>query len=158
MNSEMHQDESTEDLLDPSLTQPDTMVTFAAVFYAIGGLLTATTGLQSVTSLVFFVLLLKIVPWAQLVFGVALVVIGARVYKTRLRAAQLGVGLASMAFALNLGWLIYGLSNSIFSCAAIMALPLNLGAVVFGILALKPCARAEAVREKLLEEGLELGF
>ena len=55
-------------------------------------------------------------------------------------------------------WFIGTMMLGVFSCIALIVMPLALGATVTAALAIGPARRSSAARRRLSEQGIELGL
>jgi len=142
---------------DAALSAPSLVVRAGAGLLAVTGLTVGLVGLQSLLS-VRFLGVAQYVPPAQLAVGVMAIVAAIFLGRARLWAAWGGLSLACLMAVGSLGWVIYTFGLGVFSLLA-------LGSCFFGLLCLGvlpltlgPCRRATAARERLREEGLDLGL
>lgn len=144
-----------DDVLMEAATTP-TEVKAAAAFVALGGLFVALTGLQ-VISVHWRDDWRNLAPYLFLGIGGLMVPTGAVLYRGNPNAAILGLLLCTFAMFGTCGWFITTW-GSVFSLMNVAAVPMAvIGAVLCGLSV--PATRKMAnARERLADEGLDLGF
>jgi len=127
-----------------------------AAFVALGGLFVALTGLQ-VISVTWHDEWRNLVPYFFLGVGGLMVPTGATLYRGNPRAALLGLVLCTLSTLGTCGWFVTTW-GSVFSLMNVAAVPMAVvGAVLCGLSVPATRKMAEA-RERLADEGLNLGF
>jgi len=145
---------SDDDLMAAASTP--TEVKAAAAFVALGGLFVALTGLQ-VISVTWHDEWRNLAPYLFLGMGALMVPTGAILYRGNPKAALLGLLLCTFSMFGTCGWFITTW-GSVFSLMNIAAVPMVvIGAVLCG-LSIPATRKMAAARERLADEGLNLGF
>jgi len=127
-----------------------------AAFMALGGLFVALTGLQ-VISVTWHEGWRNLVPYVFLAVGGLMVPTGATLYRGSHRSAILGLALCTVATLGTCGWFVTTW-GSVFSLMNVAAVPMAvIGAVLCG-LSLPATKKMAEARERLADEGLNLGF
>jgi len=145
---------SDDDLI--AAASAPTEVKAAAAFVTLGGLFVALTGLQ-VISVNWHDEWRNLAPYLFLGIGGLMVPTGAILYRGNPKAALLGLILCTFAMFGTCGWFM-GTWGSVFSLMNIAAVPMAvIGAVLCG-LSVPATRKMAAARERLADEGLNLGF
>ena len=145
---------SEDDLIVAAATP--TEVKAAAAFVALAGLFVALTGLQ-VVSVRWVEAWRNVIPMFFLAVGVALVPIGAALYRGRFGAAIAGLALCTLCVLATCTWFV-ATWGSVFSLMNIAAVPLSvLGALLSG-LSLPGTRKMAQARARLADEGMDVGF
>lgn len=135
---------------------PTALVKIAAVAMGLSGVLVALSGLQ-VAGGFFAYVWLEALAYALLGLGVAQVVLAALVYRARAWAAYLGAANGVLMALAITGWFIATL-GSFFSCLVVIAIPVSGLAALLAVAAVFPVRRAAEARQRLADEGLNLGL
>lgn len=143
---------------DVFATEPTTIVKVAASLQALCGLFWGLAGLQTVLSIRFRSPIVSAMPWLMLVGGIAMIWLGSQIYRARGPAAVAGAVLGAVCALGMASWFIGTMMLGVFSCIALLVMPLGLGACVTGALAIAPSRRASAARRRLSAQGLDLGL
>lgn len=98
------------------------------------------------------------VPYVLLVLGVPHLVLGAVIFRARVWGALAAVGGTILLTLASAAWLVFGISHAFFSLYALGSPFVSITALVFAILAIAPCQRASAARERLRAQGMNLGI
>jgi hypothetical protein len=115
-------------------------------------------GLQIVTSLRFNNPMIQGALYVMMAAGAATMYIGVRLYRMSSWAALAATAVATL-LTLGMGtWLVFSFKNGLFTLFAPLAPVLALGAAVASYLSIPAVRRATAVRERLQDAGIELGF
>ena len=143
---------------DIDLTRPSGMVKAGAFLTVATGLLTVLVGIQLLLLVTLVVPWLRLVPYALLAGGFGILWLGYKTLRTRGWAAMAATG-ANALVTLAMGyWVLFTAASGFFSLYALALPPLALVATVFAALAIPPCRRADAARERLATAGVEMGF
>jgi hypothetical protein len=151
--------ESAADVLDRELanTKREAIVTTASVAVAVTGGLFLTGALQ-LWSAVWLAGPFEYVPWALLALGVALLVLGSRIYSQRLRALLAAIVLAAIGALGSGAWALVTMANGFLSLIGVL-MPLGaLTAAVLAGMAWGPCARTAAARRRAAAAGIDLNL
>ena len=151
--------ESAADVLDRELAnvKREAIVTTASVAVAIAGGLFLTGALQ-LWSAVWLAGPFEYVPWALLAVGIALVILGSRIYSQRLRAVLGAIVLASIGTLGSAAWALVTMASGFLSLIGVL-MPLGaLSAAVLAGMAWRPCARTAAARKRAAAAGLDLNL
>jgi hypothetical protein len=148
--------QSSED--DALATAPTTIVKVAGYLQALCGLFWALAGVQTVLSLRFRSPLVGVVPWLMTAGGVAMIWLGAKIYRAHGTAALAGTALGALCALGMTSWFIGTMLMGVFSCISLLLLPLAVAASIASALAIAPSRRASAARQRLSEQGLDLGL
>jgi len=143
---------------DVAATAPTTMVKVAASLQALCGLFWALAGLQSVVSLTFRSPFVGAMPWLMIVGGIAMIALGAKIYRAHGTAAIAGAMLGAVCALAMASWFIGTMMIGVFSCISLLVMPLALGACITAVLAIGPSRQASAARQRLADQGLDLGL
>lgn len=143
--------------LDLKATDPDVLVKIAAAAQALAGVFIGLCGLQVIGLESRRFELLNALPYFFMVSGLALLLLGSRVYRARTWAAYGAAGLAPLLTLILGSWVVYSF-GAVFSCLVMVTLPTALLASVFSVLAVKGVRRAAAARARLEAAGMGLGF
>ncbi|MBW2460235.1 MAG: hypothetical protein JRH11_01230 [Deltaproteobacteria bacterium] len=148
---------NTLDEVDISLATGTWKVKAAASVLGVAGVFFAFTGIQ-----LFLVRFrsewLELVPWVHVAFAVALVFLAAMTYRARTWAAIGSTLIGGLAFLGAVVWQAYAMFHGIFSLLGLASVPAALAATGLAVLAIGDASRATAVRKKLHEAGMNLGF
>lgn len=134
------------------------VVKLAAAVSGVAGLFACLGGLQPATSLIFRELWLAAVVWSLVAAGAAQLVLGFMLVRNRAWVAVGATVLAPITLLLSLGWAVFALSNGAFSCLNVLAVPLGIGATILAPLSIGPARRATAARQRLADQGVDLGL
>ncbi|HEY8091377.1 MAG TPA: hypothetical protein VIF09_26115 [Polyangiaceae bacterium] len=97
-------------------------------------------------------------PYVLALLGVANVFVGAVVFRARVWGALCALGGTLLGTLLSAVWLVFSIGHGLLSLYALGAPVVSTAALVFAILALGPCQRASAARERLRAQGMNLGI
>jgi hypothetical protein len=124
---------------------------------ALAGIVVALTGGQTL-AMVSIRGPLAAAPWVLLGSGVGEVVLATLVFRARAWGVMGAAG-ASFALVMLAGaWLVISLSHGLFSLYALGGPCVSLAAAVVSLIALGPSQRASAARERLKQQGMDLGI
>lgn len=143
---------------DVFTTAPTTIVKVAASLQALCGLFWGLAGLQTVLSIRFRSPIVSAMPWVMIVGGIAMIWLGAKIYRAHGTAAVAGAVLGAVCGIGMASWFVGTMMLGVFSCISLLVMPLALGACVTAVLAIAPSRRASAARRRLSEQGLDLGL
>lgn len=90
--------------------------------------------------------------------GLACALVGFYLTRGSGKAAVSGTALSGLAFVLLTAWLIFATIHGFFSLLCLALIPLALIACFFSALTIPWTRRADAARERLREQGLDLGL
>ncbi|MEM1418109.1 MAG: hypothetical protein AAGH15_24650 [Myxococcota bacterium] len=143
--------------IDLEAMEPSTMVKASAALHAFAGLFVALTGLQLVGTR-FVEPMVNAAPMVLLLLGITLVVLGAQVYRAKGWTAVGGVVLGGVGALTAFLWLGFSFVGGIFSLMALLAVPVAGLAFLAALLARKDIVRVATYRQRLSDQGLDLGF
>jgi len=150
---QMHPDFQPDPLTDIT---PTVLVKAAGRIVLVAGGLMALMGLQSLG--LRFAGVFVVVPYLQIVLGLAAAVMGWMLNRGRGWAAMAGA-FCSVALAFfNIVWIVWALSNGYFTLMSLIVLPFAVVGSVLAALSVAPCKRADAARARLAADGLDLGL
>lgn len=143
---------------DLQLLQPTLVVKLAAAITGVFGLFACLGGLQPATSLVFNALWLALVVWGLVLAGAAQVVLAFMLVRNRAWVAIAATVLAPVTLILTLVWGVVALGAGGFGCPNLLAIPLGIASCILAPLTIGPARRASAARQRLSDQGVELGM
>ncbi len=97
------------------------------------------------------------VPYVILLASLVGIPLGANVYRMRGWAARGACVSSGVLAAVSSVMFVLHFVAGIASCLGFLAPPLAIGAFVLSFFAIQPCRRADAIRERMRVEGLDLG-
>jgi hypothetical protein len=100
----------------------------------------------------------RMVPWVLAALGAANVVLGAVVFRARMWGALSAAGGTLLLAIASGGWLVLSVTHGLFSLYALASPFLSAAALVFALLSFGPCQRATAARQRLRDQGMNLGI
>lgn len=143
---------------DIAACAPNGTVRSASTCLLVSGFMALIMGLQIVTSLRFNNPMIQGALYVMMAAGAATMYIGVRLYRMSSWAALAATAVATL-LTLGMGtWLVFSFKNGLFTLFAPLAPVLALGAAVASYLSIPAVRRATAVRERLQDAGIELGF
>ena len=144
-----------EDDLVVAAATPST-VKAAAAFVALAGLFVALTGLQAI-SFRWSQPWRNAMPLVFLALGVAMIPLGAMLYRGRAFAAIGGLACAGICALGTCTWFVVTW-GSVFSLMNIAAVPLCVLGALFSGLSIPATRRMAEARARLADQGLDVGF
>jgi hypothetical protein len=136
---------------------PPTVARVAGGVVGLAGVLVVLTGAQSL-AMVNVRGIMWVAPWALVVAGGAEVVLAALVFKARASAVVGAVAVSFLLLVLAGAWLVFSVAHGFFQLYAFGAPCVAIAAAVMALLALGPSQRASAARQRLKEQGMDLGI
>ena len=100
----------------------------------------------------------KIVAYGMIGFGGVFLFVATKLYRQRVWAAQLGLGLAALAAVAGAVWLLVLVGAGVISLYGFVLPPLSIATVVLVRPAVAQCRRATAARERLQRDGVAADF
>lgn len=144
-------------LLDETLaaTRRSPEVIRAAIAVALAGALFLIQAAQFYTFYVAFYGLYRYAPPGTLIFGLALVTLGSRIYSQRVWAVTAATVMSGVVGLAMLAWFIARKGQGMNPLTAILPFSSIAAAVIAG-LAIGPCKRTAAARQRAAAAGLDL--
>jgi hypothetical protein len=142
---------------DIAAATPPLMARVAGGADALAGLVVALTGVQTLT-LVELRAPYAAAPWVLVALGLTTVVLGVFVFRARVVAAIAAIGAGGLLVLASGAWLVLSFTHGLFSLFAMAAPFVATAALVLTFLALGPCQRASAARDRLSAQGMNLGI
>lgn len=139
---------------DIAAAESSALVKMAAAIQAVTGLFVLLNGLQLVGALRSD---LAVVPYVHLGLGAAQIVFGAMLYRARRWASLGGIGLNALTALVMVGWFFYSFTT-IISCMMYVAVPLTVLALILGAISVPSVKRTADARERLADQGMNLGL
>lgn len=130
-------------------------VSGAAAALAGGGLVVALIGAQNLT-LVNWIGLYALVPWALLVIGAAAIFVATKLMHARGWTLVPAVALAILLAFGSIGFFVLSSAAGLFTPLSLLGIGGGVAAVVFVALAIKPLRRVAATRRRLRAVGFDL--
>jgi hypothetical protein len=149
--------ESPADVLERELanTERAGIVTAAAIAIAAAGAVDVIGALQ-LWSVVRLFGVYQYVPYALLVVGVVLVLLGSRVYSQNLRALLAAIALAVLGLIGTGAWAALTSKDGFLSMLGVLMPLASLAAAILAGMAWGPCARTAAARKRASAAGFDL--
>jgi hypothetical protein len=122
------------------------------------GFLTLFNGIQLVTSLRFYDMLLQASLYAMIGVGAAAMFVGVRLYRMTGWAAPASLGLAALLSLAMGAWFVFAVRSGLFTLFGLLAPIAAFPAVYFAYRAGPAVRRAAEIRGRLQDAGIELGF
>lgn len=135
---------------------PSLEVKGAAATFALAGLFTTLTGVQ-ILGVEWMASWMNAGRFVFLGMGVALFVLGLRIFRGDALANLVGVGVAAVAALVGAGWFI-ATFGSILSLMNVLATGLCGLATLLALLALRHTRRMADAKARLADEGMSLGL
>jgi hypothetical protein len=146
---------ATED--DIAAAVPPLLARVAGGAVALAGGIVGLTGAQ--TLLIVTVRgAMAAAPYVLLVLGLAQLILGTAVFRARAWAVVLAIASGALLTIASTVWLFFSFGNGLFSLFALGAPFVSVAAAVLALLAVGPCQRATAARERLRAQGMNLGI
>jgi hypothetical protein len=143
---------------DVTALAPSNAVRLAATFVTLSGFVSALSGVQTLLSVTFVVAWAKPIPYAMLAVGLFTMFAGTQLYRVRGWAAAAAIA-ASALLTLGMGaWVWFAGKNGFLSCLTLLV-PIGAPiAAVLSLRALPDVRRADLVRERMQDAGMDLGI
>ncbi len=135
---------------DIEVPKPSPLIPFAGLQLMVAGIAQMATGLQLIDLIMPW--WLKPVPVFMMALGVATVIAGGMVVRTRFWAVLAGLALVALQGMLCLLWVIYAATHGFFSALPVVCGFASLAALVLAPLAIGPTRRFSKAREALLRD------
>lgn len=141
---------------DLEAAKEPTLAHIAGGTQAFAGALTALTALQQIGT-VSWRSFLFVMPYVELLLGVAVLALAFRTYRAR-RRGSLAAAIASISLAPIVGaWTVFATISGFVTCIAFLAPVVGLFGGALGFAALSSIRRCSDARERLAEQGLSFG-
>ncbi len=135
---------------DIDIPKPSPLIPFVGLWVMVAGITMLVTGLQIAD--IIMPLWLKPVPVLMMAIGLATVVSGGMVVRTRFWAVMLAIALVGLQGFTCLLWIIYAAFHGFFSALPVVCGFASLAALVLAPLAIGPARRFSKARAALLED------
>jgi hypothetical protein len=137
---------------------PTATVRLAATLVMLSGFMLALSGFQLFVSVTLLSTWVGLMPWLMILFGVPMMYVGSQLYRMHGWAAIAAVG-AMLVASLGMGsWTLFAGAHGLISCLTPLVPVTALGGFVLSLASLSACQRADRVRERLRETGMDLGI
>jgi FtsH-binding integral membrane protein len=146
-------DPSVDALLDRA--RIPTTIKAAAITLALAGLMCAIWGVQNVT-LVRWVGLYAVGPWALMVLGAAGIGVSAKLVRARRWALGAGIASAVALLVTSLVFFILSGLSGVYTMLSVMGAAASISAVIFTVLAAGPFRELMETRRRLRDAGYDL--
>ncbi len=130
----------------------------AASLVALAGLCALLGSIQTWISVEIEDDVWQIPPLLDALFGVACIVIAAKLAGARRWAALASLVVSALALLSSSAWAIYASTHGLLAVFILVAPPGCLVGIVLSALSIMSCDRAERARDRLKSNGLELGL
>lgn len=143
---------------DFSATEPTKIVKAAGYTLVGAGLLVNLSGIQLVLFASFVESWMNSLPLLMILLGFAEMLLGHKITQTRGWAMIGGLILSGILFIGMSAWVFVALSSGSFSLIAMLTPLATLASIILAVMAIGPCMRASAARERLQKADIDLNF
>ena len=142
---------------DLKAVEPAIVVKIAAAVLGVAGLMIALVGLQLIGLHFYRYPELGYVKFGYMLSGVVSIALAAQLYRARPWAPIAAGAVASLTAIALFAWLVF-LFADVFSCLAIISLPLMGLSAILAFASIPAVQKTVAARNRLASQGMPLGF
>ncbi len=150
---------------DPHPSEPDVQalsptasVRLAATLVILSGFMLALSGFQLFVSVRLLSAWVTWMPWLMMLLGLPTMYVGSQLYRMRGWAALASVGAMLVASLGMGGWTLFAGAHGLVSCLTPLVPVAAVGGFVLSLASLSACQRADHVRQRLRDTGMDLGI